>query len=160
MSYYEYTMEKLGSDFLGKAFTTLAKPIGVGQPPLGAVLAKTVVPLMAGTYIGGMGLKMMYDKFKQDRQAVKVLEDLMHSDPIISKEDPETVKQYAATVFRVAPSISHDKNVMKNLLQNFIKFGTVDMKTIETLAGIQKTMDDSHNKTFPFATAPLMGKLI
>ena len=153
MSYYEYTMEKL-------AFTPPAGAAAGGASQLGSLLSKVIKPSVAGAFVGGIGLKMLYDRLQNDKRAKTVIEDLMRTDPIISKEDPETVKQYAATVFNLAPSICRDKNVMKSILQNFIKFGTVDMKTVETLAGIQKTIDDSQSKSFPFMSAPLLGKLI
>lgn len=136
MSYYEYSMEKM------------------------AMFGAGVKPAVAGMAVGALGLKMLYDKIQRDRQAKQVIDDLMRNDPIISKEAPEKVMQYAATVYNVAPSVTRDHNIMKNLLQNFIKFGTVDLQSIKMLVDIEKSMGDSNTKTFPFVASPMLGKMM
>lgn len=160
MSYYEYSMEKMAMFGTAAITGAIDKFKALPDKEKASFLGKVVKPSVAGVAIGALGLKMLYDKIQRDRQAKQVIDDLMRNDPIISKEAPDKVMQYAATVYNVAPSVTRDHNIMKNLLQNFIKFGTVDLQSIKMLVDIEKSMGDNNTKSLPFMASPMLGKLM
>jgi len=113
---------------------------GVGMAGMGASL-----PLMA--------INRMKQKIQNDTRRKALVEDLYTNDPIIGQADREDVIQYYATILSVAPSISLDKNVVRELLQNFIKFGRVDLQTVKTMADTEKSMKSSDGTKDPLPDA-------
>lgn len=92
-----------------------------------------------GILTGYLAQKAVRDLMnRHDRKAM--IEDLCMSDSIIGQADPERVKEFYATIHHIAPSISGDKNVVRELLQNFIKFDRVDLNSVKALADTHKSM--------------------
>jgi hypothetical protein len=89
--------------------------------------------------LGAYGMKKVIDGILNDRSRWGMLEDLMMNDGIISKAEPQRVKEFYATIHHLAPSISGDKNVVRELLQNFVKFDRVDINSVKALADTQKS---------------------
>lgn len=81
-----------------------------------------------------VGLSMLVKKIKNDTRRKALIDDLMMYDPVIKDADKTTVLEYYATIVDVAPSVSLNKHVVKELLQTFIKFGRIDISTIKMLA--------------------------
>ena len=98
------------------------------------------VSTAAKALLVGYGLKMAVQKLMNKRENLAMVEDLMLTDPIIKQADPQRVKEFYTTIDYMAPAISKDKNVVKELLQNFIKFDRVDMPSIKALADTQKSL--------------------
>lgn len=93
--------------------------------------------VVGGTLLGGWALAAAVKKIRTSTVKQALIEDLMRNDPVISDEEPDTVLSYYATINTLAPDIAKDKNAVRELLQNFIKFGRIDMQSIKTLAEIQ-----------------------
>ena len=102
--------------------------------------AKAAAGMGTSAILGGWGVKQIIDKIMNDNRRKALLEDLMMTDPIIKDADEDKVKEYYATIHHMAPKLSADKNVVRELLQNFIKFGRVDIQSIKSLADTQKSM--------------------
>lgn len=89
----------------------------------------------------GILLKNVYDRIQNDTRRKALIEDLMLTDPIISKAPKDQVMSYYATINNVAPHVAVDKNVTKNLLHHFISFGTIAPDTIKMLAETNASID-------------------
>ncbi len=63
-----------------------------------------------------------------------IIEDLMMTDPVIKNADKAEVLQYYAMIDHISPKLSLEKPIVKELLQNFIRFGRVDINTVKMLA--------------------------
>jgi len=108
----------------------------VGKAGIGA--AKATV----GIALGVWGAKKIIDGLMNDHTRKALLEDLLLNDIIISQADPEKVKSFYATIHHLAPKLSGDKNIVRELLQNFVKFDRVDMNSIKAMADTQKSMSN------------------
>lgn len=95
---------------------------------------------LAGASLGYFAFKQIKDKIQNDTRRKALIEDLHMNDPIISQADKDEVLQYYATIYQIAPKLSLEKNTVKELLQNFIKFDRVDIQTIKSLADTEKSM--------------------
>lgn len=96
----------------------------------------------------GLVLKNFWNKIQNDTRRKALIEDLMLNDPIIKNAPKEQVMAFYATINNVAPSIALDKNVTKDLLHQFITFGTIDVKTIQLLADTHSAIDKNNATTF------------
>lgn len=152
---------RLGSAIKGtaKKFEQgMAEPISSGGPSRAknmGDIAKTVTFTGSAATLPYIAINHLKKQIQNDTRRKALIEDLYMNDPVISQADREEVIEYYATILSVAPSISLDKNVVRELLQNFIKFGRVDLQTIKTLADTEKTMKDADKKSFK---VPGLGK--
>jgi hypothetical protein len=111
-------------------------------------IAKTAPVIGASVAVPFLAANSWRNKIQNDTRRKALIEDLYSTDPIIKNADRDDVIEYYSTIFSVAPSISLDKNVVRELLQNFIKFGRVDIQTIKTLADTEKSMKQSKPDMF------------
>lgn len=99
---------------------------------------------LAGTATKGLllgwALQSKIKSLMNDHAAKAMLEDLILTDPILKQADPERVKEFYATICYMAPKLKADKNIVRELLQNFVKFDRVDMASIKALADTQGVM--------------------
>ena len=70
-----------------------------------------------------------------------LIEDLILTDPMIKQADKREVLEYYAMIVSIAPAISLEKPIIRELLQTFIRFGRVDMQTLKTLAETQRNAE-------------------
>lgn len=135
-----YNGRNLGINYIIKeaGFVGTASKIGDVARALGSVAAFATT--------AGFATKKLIDKIMNDTRRKAMIEDLMLHDPIISKATEDEVMSYYATIYNVAPTMSLDKNTVRELLQNFIKFGRVDIQTIKMLAEAEGRV--SANNTF------------
>jgi hypothetical protein len=119
---------------------TIKKDLGSKKVPEIMDAAKLTGGLAStGILAGYLASKAVKNLMNQhDRKAL--VEDLCMNDAIIRQADPERVKEFYATIHHIAPSISNDKNVVRELLQNFIKFDRVDLNSVKALADTHKSM--------------------
>lgn len=133
-------------------YNNIQDPNGVKHVEDAAKATRAVIgnalTLAVGAAIPLMTINSMKNKIQNDTRRKALIEDLYQNDPIIKNADREEVIQYYATIFSIAPSVSLDKNVVRELLQNFIKFGRVDIQTIKTLAETERSI--SQSKSLPF----------
>ena len=69
---------------------------------------------------------------------------------VIKSAPKDEVLAYYATIYNTAPTVSLDKNAVRELLHNFIKFGRVDINTIKTLAETENKMRSNTGLVLPF----------
>jgi len=99
----------------------------------------------AGAILGVWGAKKIIEGLMNDHTRKALLEDLLLNDIIISQADPEKVKSFYATIHHLAPKLSADKNIVRELLQNFVKFDRVDMNSIKAMVDTQKSMSSGES---------------
>lgn len=99
---------------------------------------KIVPPLMAGLGIAAAARALTSVRntmdYKKFERALQIATD---RNPALKQADPERVKMYAESIFRVAPTVSQDPNVLAQVLVNAVRFETFDPKTLEMLANLE-----------------------
>lgn len=96
-----------------------------------------------GAGLGGLALSMnlIYNtvkSFRNDAQRRNLIEDLYRSDPVLSQLDHDQVVEWYAAIVHFAPHFSLDKAAVKEVLENFARFGRVDVNTLKMLAETEK----------------------
>jgi hypothetical protein len=77
----------------------------------------------------------------------QVITKLLNMDPIIKNADRESVLSYYKTICNMAPKVSQDENVVKDLLHNFVKFGRIDLQSLKLLTDTEKAYSDTAKNT-------------
>jgi len=127
----------LWSDLAGAgAGNTLKTKLEMGNNALQIGSKSAILALGAGIV-----LTNWVKKIQNDTRRKALIEDLMLTDPIIKGAPKEQVMAFYATINNVAPSISTDKTIVKQLLQHFISFGTIDLPMIKMLAETHGTIE-------------------
>ena len=116
-----------GIQAVGSAVGTAAKGLGI---------------LAAGSY----ALSKIKTKIQNEPRRKAIVEDLASNDPIIKEADKDQVLQYYATIYNIAPTVSLDKNAVREILQGFVRFGRVDVQTLKTLAETERLIHQSKDK--------------
>jgi hypothetical protein len=92
----------------------------------------------AGNMVGSVKNMALHSKFLQ------ALERAYQSNRIIAAEPKEKVLQYAETIFRFAPNIATDSNILSSVLANAIHGEGIYPDTIKMLTDIEaKYLDNS-----------------
>ena len=88
---------------------------------------------VAGAVVtGGVVLGKVINNIKNDIRRKSLLEDLHLNDPLLRDID------------HFAPTVSLDKNAVREILQGFARFGRVDLQTLKLLADTEKSMVSDH----------------
>lgn len=131
---YKYMMHKYAGFFNAvKNFNELGTAVG---------LAATAV--MAGTSI--------INKLNNDTRRKAIIEDLAKNDPLLRQVPKDKLISWYGVIYRYGPRTSLNKEVTKDLLHTFAKFGKVDMQTLKTLADTEKAMSGS-DSNFSFGSS-------
>lgn len=120
-------------------------PGGDSRSPLGQIrsgfsdqLGKGLGGLFLSLGLGGAG--MIYKKVNSNHLHSQFLEALEHAiagNHIIHEAPKEKVMQYANTLFRFAPNVATDVNVLTAVLTNAIHGDGIDPMTIKTLTDLE-----------------------
>lgn len=94
---------------------------------------RKMLPVAGMTALASHSIKSILRKIQNDIRRKALIEDLMSHDPIIKEAPKEEVLEYYATIYNLAPTVSLEKPVVRELLQHFVKFGRIDLSTIKTL---------------------------
>lgn len=124
-------------DTLGNTITR-----GIGQSfgqGLGN-LAVTAGVSSVGSLYRSVNNTMLHSKFLQ------ALERAYQGNRILKEADKEKVLQYAETVFKFAPNVATDANLLSSILANAIHGEGIDPMTIKTLTDLEGKFTD--NATF------------
>ena len=126
-----------GNSFSNMAFVDKTKSISdmAGAGSKGLILA-----LGAGLVINSL-----IKRIKNDTRRSALIEDLMLTDPIISRAPKDQVMSFYATINNIAPTVAIDKNATKSLLQHFISFGGIDLPMIKMLAETHSAIDKNQS---------------
>lgn len=86
---------------------------------------------------GAYAVSRVVGKIMNDHNRKAMIEQLMTEDPYLKNIDKEELLNNYATIYMFAPEISKDKNVVRELLTQFSKFGRVDTHTLNTLVNTE-----------------------
>lgn len=107
---------------------------GLGQ------LAVTAGVSSVGSLYRSVNNMALHGKFLQ------ALERAYQGNRILKEADKEKVLQYAETVFKFAPNVATDSNLLSSILANAIHGEGIDPMTIKTLTDLEGKFTD--NSTF------------
>lgn len=128
---------------LASLSTTISSLQGMGFGKALGRAAETVAnvgTITAAVSVGGLALKRAVDKISNDTRRKALIDDLVRNDPVLQKVDKDQVMEWYATIYGVAPSLSTDKSAVREVLQNFARFGRADLQTLKMLAETEKTI--------------------
>lgn len=109
----------------------IGKALSAGATVYGAARAAT-------NYVKDMGVSTTQQQ---------VITKLLNTDPILKNADRESVLSYYKTICNMAPKVSQDENVVKDLLHNFVKFGRIDLQSLKLLTDTEKAYSDTAKNT-------------
>jgi len=120
---------------------------------LGKGFGESLGKLLITTGVGALGAAA--NSINHDRLRTKFLQALEYvlvTNPIVKEEaikgarELESVKEYAETIFRFAPDIAADRNLLSTVLANAVHGSGIDPTIIKTVTDLQRTYRD--NTTF------------
>lgn len=96
---------------------------------------------------GGLAIAKQIKEVRNDMKCRMIIEDLSKTDPVLSKIDHDQLMEWFATIHHFAPKFSQDKSAVREVLQNFARFGRVDVNTLKMLADTEKSTQDAASKS-------------
>lgn len=76
----------------------------------------------------------------------KFITRLMSIDPVLKSRPPERVLSHYMTMFRTAPSVCLDENVVSSFLKESTSYDAISTVTIKSLVDLEKTMTETSDK--------------
>ena len=125
---YDYAMTKTANI---SAMLQQAKPADV---------LKATSLAVGGALLSANVLKSIYNKISNDMRRKAIIEDLASHDPMLNRVDREQLKEWYATMYYYAPTLTADKATVREVLGGFAQFGKVDLKTLQLLAETEAKM--------------------
>lgn len=95
--------------------------------------------------MGGKAFSGMLNK-KIPRRNLTFISKLMQTDQILKSRPPERIASHYGTMFRVAPSISLDANVVASFLRESTAFETMSTVTIKSLLDLEKAIAETADR--------------
>lgn len=121
------------SSFGGNVLSGAGKAVGMGAVALGLGLGVHGI----SSAISSMAMDSKRERFNAAlAQAVK-------SNSILENADPEKIRSYADTIFRFAPSIAADPNLLAHVLSNTIHGESMDVTTIKALSDLESKYEET-----------------
>lgn len=99
--------------------------------------------------LGATALGTLYNSARDMNLYGKHLQALLRAyeaNPILKETPKEKVKQYAETIFKFAPNVATDSNLLSSILANAIHGEGIDPMTIKTLTELEASY--KKNTTF------------
>lgn len=124
----------------------------VAEPKFGDAL-KGVSMLVGATALGANVLQTIFRKIDNDTRCKALIEDLATNDPVLKEVDRDQLKEWYATMYYYAPTMSTDKATVKEILQGFARFGKIDIKTLQLLT-------DTEDKLSKMKGTGVLGSLL
>ena len=93
---------------------------------------------------GGAVIGKVINRIRNDIRRKSLLEDLYLNDPLLHEIDKAQLMEWYATIVHFAPTVSLDKNAVREVLHGFARFVRVDLQTLKMLADTEKSMDSSN----------------
>jgi len=81
-------------------------------------------------------------------QFMASLEHAVATNPVLKQADHERVMNYAETVFKFAPHVATDANLLSSILANAVHGDGIDPMTIRTLTDLDGRYTENHSSTF------------
>jgi hypothetical protein len=129
----------LDPKFTAEAFGSAGKGVaGLGIALAGAALATGIYK--ATKIVSSSELRTAF---------FKSLAQVMNTNKII-KASPEKARQYAETIFKFAPNVAGDPNLLSSILSNVIQGEGVDAGTIKALVDLEgRYLDNNSPRGIP-----------
>ena len=153
---YEVALEKYAGDRIKavafvKGFT---KEAGEGVGAFGQAAIKAGFGLAAG--MAGAGMIGAINSWKKDSTNFKLrnkfemaLAQVMATNRVVKGASPEKAKAYAETIFKFAPNVAADANLLGSVLANAVLGEGIDSMTIKSLVDLEgRYMDNNSPSQF------------
>lgn len=95
-----------------------------------------------GAAVKALSSSSLHTKF------LSALENAVQKSVVLRQADPEKVKQYAETVFKFAPNVATDSNLLSSILANAIHGDGIDPMTIRTLSDLEGRFTENQSSVF------------
>lgn len=122
--------------FTGKLMHGFSESVGKG---FGGLLISGAVGALGSAY-SSLARGALHTKF------LNALTHVAQTNPIIRNADKAKVLQYAETIFKFAPNVASDPNLLSSIIANAIHGEGIDPMTIKTLTSLEG--EYAHNNTF------------
>ncbi len=117
----------------GSLMTGIGSALGQG---LGGAFINTAIAAV-GSGIKGVNNGHLHTRF------LTALENAISSNRIIKEANKEKVRQYAETIFKFAPNVATDPNLLSSILANAIHGEGIDPMTVKTLTELEGRYTDN-----------------
>lgn len=139
--------EQLAEAFL-EGFTKEAFDLKSFNEGVGSAVGKGVGGTMIGLGIAGFSKALQnVNMGGLHNQFMQALEHAVATNPVLKSADKQKVVQYAETIFKFAPHVATDPNVLSSVLSNAIHGESLDPMTIRTLTDLEGRYVDNHSST-------------
>lgn len=128
----------LGHHMLGEASGGLASAIGKSLGATGVALGLAGI----GAAVNAVSSSSLHTKF------LTALETAVQKSVVLRQADPDKVHQYAETVFKFAPNVATDPNLLASILANAIHGDGIDPMTIRTLSDLEGRYAENKSNIF------------
>lgn len=132
------TPGSLGHRMVGEAAGGLASAFGKGLGATGVALGLAGVSAAVNAVSAGS----LHTKFLES------LESAVQKNVVLRQADPDKVHQYAETVFKFAPNVATDPNLLSSILANAIHGDGIDPMTIRTLSDLEGRYTENKSNIF------------
>jgi hypothetical protein len=113
---------------------------------LGGELGKGLGGLLISGGVAGIGAAArMINNDSLHTKFLSALERAISSNRILRESNKEKVHQYAETVFRFAPNVSTDTNILTSVLTNAIHGESMDPATLKMLVELEGRVSDNNS---------------
>ena len=147
---FDAELEKIAalSDILGNAGTIALN----GKDLLNKAMYETAGKAVAGTLAGVLTGAAMYGAAKaksgMDTRSLHsefqmALNKVVQGSRVVQQANREKVHSYAETIFKFAPHIATDPNILGQILSNAVVFDGLDPSTIKTLQEMEARHQDN-----------------
>lgn len=132
---------RMSSEFSRSMGSNLGKAtIGVGAALMGAAIVKGI-----NSTSGAVANYNLRNKFEM------ALAQVISTNRVVKGAKPEKAKEYAETLFRFAPHVASDANLLSSILANAVLGEGIDPMTIKNLVDLEGRYTDNNRSN------PLIG---
>lgn len=111
---------------------------------VGASLGRGLGGLAVGTILGGIGSAyQMANNSRLHTEFLSALEKAVTRNQVLRSANKDRVKEYAETIFKFAPHVACDANLLSQILANAIHGEGIDPMTIRTLGDLEARYRDN-----------------
>ncbi len=133
----------LTPDMINTAGEAAFKGIGGGVAGLGVALLGAGIVKSVSSGANAVGNYQLRSKFEA------ALAQVTTNNKIVKGARPEKARDYAETLFKFAPHVASDPNLLSSILANAVLGEGVDPQTIRTLVDLERGYNDNNsNKPF------------
>lgn len=145
----DITKEDITSSFMSELeksaslWTKAVSPLGKESPKLvshvsSELAAKGLTGFGLGAGIlGAMTAFSGAKNMSKRKDFERALEQVLRNSPVIQEKDKQKATGFAETIFRFAPTVASDPNLLGSVLNSAIHYESLDLSTIKSLSEIE-----------------------